>query len=122
MANERLLILDDEQDICSLLCRIAKAFGYLTKATTNPRTFLADLAVLAPEIVVIDMVMPEMDGMEVVDILAKTGYSGKIILMTGHNPSYTEHAKNLGELGGIYKIRRIQKPFSRDAFIEALSN
>lgn len=79
----RLLIVDDEQEICQMLSRHFRLLGITTATAGNGREALTYLASNTVDIVLSDIRMPEMDGVELCRQLRKDFPLIRIILMTG---------------------------------------
>ena len=62
MTAKRLLIMDDEPDFCDFVATVGEGLGYQATKVTDPRKFKTVYAEIQPDCVVIDMVMPELDG------------------------------------------------------------
>ncbi|KOR32735.1 hypothetical protein TI05_05370 [Achromatium sp. WMS3] len=120
MNPKRLLVVDDEPDIGKLICEFAKVVGYEAKATTSAQECMQKLDEFAPTVIVMDVVMPETDGIELIQQLAQANYQNKIIVMTGYNPNYVDFAKDIGENFGHMSISTLTKPFTRDKFFAIL--
>jgi YesN/AraC family two-component response regulator len=56
------------------------------------------------------MVMPEMDGNELVLWLMQQGYSSELIIITGYSPDYAKDAKLLAEFKGLQSVTTLNKP------------
>lgn len=119
-AANRLLIVDDEEMIGEILAEFAEAIGFEVKFTISGKAFLKILPDFHPTVVAIDIVMPTMDGIEIVRHLANTGYQGRIILMTGFDPRYTAHAAEIGHVFGLNPVTTLRKPISRESFVRAI--
>lgn len=59
-----LLIIDDDHNLCGLLCEFLNGLGYATRCTPNGRAGLRELFDHKPELIVLDVSMPQMDGWE----------------------------------------------------------
>lgn len=66
MSEKRLLVVDDEPEFGELVRQVAAGLGYEVRVTTNGRAFQSAYQELQPTVIVMDMVMPEMDGNELV--------------------------------------------------------
>jgi len=65
-SDARLLVIDDEQPNLDLMARILRRAGYdRVELTTDPRWAVDHVAELAPDLVLLDLHMPGMDGLEV---------------------------------------------------------
>ncbi|HQY30417.1 MAG TPA: response regulator transcription factor [Thermomicrobiales bacterium] len=65
MAEYRILVVDDEPHIQRALQTVLGAHGYLVRIATDGQTALVDIATWQPDAVVLDLVMPGMDGAQV---------------------------------------------------------
>ena len=63
-----------------------------------------------PDVITLDMVMADRDGVETVRWLAAQKCTARIIIMSGFNVLYTRAAKVLGEAQGKLHITTLQKP------------
>ena len=67
-------------------------------------------ATFAPTTIIIDMIMPGMDGNELVLWLAKQKCTARLIIITGFTPDYAAHAKVLAEYKGLRPVTTLNKP------------
>jgi DNA-binding response OmpR family regulator len=65
MAGERILVVDDAPDILEALVTILDDSGFQTSAASDGRTALRAFYEFQPKLVVLDLVMPMMNGVEV---------------------------------------------------------
>ena len=120
MTQKRLLIVDDEPDFARLVDRVGVELGYQTKVTTNGADFMAAYAAFDPTIIVLDIVMPGMDGFELVQWLADRHCTARIVAVTGFTPDYAHLATKLGSFAGLTAITSLKKPVSIDDLQAAL--
>jgi DNA-binding response OmpR family regulator len=86
-AHELILIVDDDPTTCALTTTLLEREGYRTRSCTSGREALELVATLPVSLMLLDVVMPGMDGFEVCTKLRATD-AGKrlpIILLTGRN-------------------------------------
>lgn len=104
--TERLLFVDDEESIVQVVEETLKLFGYRVEALSDPKDALA-LFKLNPgyfDVVVTDMTMPNMTGIELADALREIRPDIPIILCTGHSSLIDEDkARQFGISGYIEK-------------------
>lgn len=114
----RLLVVDDEAGICRFVRRVAEQLGFAVETVSSARDALAAAQRMAPTIVVLDLAMPEMDGIEVMRQLAGAGCNARMVLTTGFDAFYLEAARKIGELTGFTAITTLTKPL-RSATLRA---
>jgi DNA-binding NtrC family response regulator len=95
MAN--ILVLDDEQDACNLVKRIAEGMKHSTIAFTNEYEALEHAKSNAVDLVILDLKLKEMSGVDVLEQIKKNNPEVKALLLTGY-PT-VETAKRAVTLG-----------------------
>lgn len=120
MSEKRLLVVDDEPEFCELVRKVATDLGYEVLVATNGRTFQDAYLALQPTMIVMDMVMPEMDGNELVLWLVEQRYAADLIIITGYNPDYAKDARLLAEFKGLRSVATLTKPIRIARLREAL--
>ena len=80
----RILVVDDEQDGSEAVCKFLSRAGHHAVCMPSGRKALAALATVNPELVVLDLLMPEMNGAEFLDVLRNysRGATLPIIVLT----------------------------------------
>lgn len=120
MPAKRMLIVDDEPRFASFVERVAARLGYDVEVTTHGREFMAAYDRQKPDIVVIDMVMPDIDGNELVLWLVEQECAADIFIITGYHPDYAVNARLLAEYKGLRSVQTLSKPVSVARLREAL--
>ncbi|MBI34629.1 MAG: DNA-binding response regulator [Flavobacteriales bacterium] len=94
MENVKILLVDDEQDILEFVKYNLEREGYLIETANNGKDALETAFNFKPELILLDVMMPEMDGIEVCHKLReKLEYNNTIIAMlTARNEDYTQVA------------------------------
>jgi CheY-like chemotaxis protein len=110
MHDKRLLICDDEPAFGRLVESVAEDLGYAVRVTTDGRAFIEAYGSFKPTTIVLDMIMPGMDGNEIVLWLAQQGSTARLIIITGYAPDYAAHAKVLAEYKGLGPVVTLHKP------------
>jgi two-component system alkaline phosphatase synthesis response regulator PhoP len=64
MSNEKILLVDDEPDILEFIGYNLKKEGYDVTTTTNGKEAISLAKKIKPDLIVLDVMMPEMDGIE----------------------------------------------------------
>jgi DNA-binding response OmpR family regulator len=93
MKQKRLLIVDDEPAFGEFVRQIALDLGYEVTVTTHGREFQKRYVETQPTLILLDMVIPDLDGNELLLWLIQQGYAADLIITTGFSPEYAQDAK-----------------------------
>ncbi|MDH3239761.1 MAG: response regulator [Alphaproteobacteria bacterium] len=121
MTDRRLLAIDDEPDFMEILREVAEGLGFDVKTTEKADEFAEIYESFNPTVIVLDLVMPEVDGVELAHWLAHEKCQAKIIFVTGHNPRFADAAQDLATKGDLVSVTTLSKPVSLGTLREALS-
>jgi CheY-like chemotaxis protein len=106
----RVLVIDDEEALCVLLARMLGKWGY--KVITSNLAKSAHLEEMTEsDIIFIDMKMPEMDGLQVIDFLISHQIKSSIILMSGQAIEDMTTAEEVVKHADLRLIGVLDKPF-----------
>ena len=119
--TRRLLVLDDEPDFCDFVAQVAEGAGYETQKVTDPLKFKQAYQSFGPDTIVIDMVMPELGGFEIVNWLIEQKCTAKVLIVTGYNPVYARSAQLQSSAKGLPKVKTFTKPVSVSKLRAALT-
>jgi EAL domain-containing protein (putative c-di-GMP-specific phosphodiesterase class I) len=108
---DRLLIVDDEASMGTLICRVAKACGFDAKHAATAELGLALIASWQPTHLVLDLQMPDMDGIELLRHLAALRCGARIVIASGHGSQVLNTAQRLGIERGLAIEAVLPKPF-----------
>ena len=107
--SKRILIVDDEPNIVLSLEFLMQREGYQVATAADGEAALEALAAQAPDLVILDVMLPKMNGFEVCRrIRADPRWKGVRILMLTARGRETEVSKGLGLGADLY----VTKPFS----------
>ena len=106
----RLLVIDDERDIGEFIGEVAKGLGYEILVTADTKSFMEEYNSFMPDVVVVDVVMPETDGIELVKFLANNGCNARILVVSGYAERYLANTKSLAEAFGLPSVKTMTKP------------
>lgn len=110
-------VVDDESQVRRAVGFFLKAAGFLPRPFISGNDFLAEAADLAPGCVLLDICMPDLDGLVVIERLGRIPGRLPIITMTGHGDIAT--AVRAMKLGAIDFL---EKPFEDDVLLRALEH
>jgi len=106
-----LAIVDDEEEFRAFVRRVAEPLGWRVSEFGNGNELFDALSgSLRPELILLDMVMPELDGIETISRLGHTTQNFRIVLITGRVPIYTDAAGDLARAIGVEIVDVLQKP------------
>ena len=120
MAAGRLLICDDEERFGRFVQRVAMDLDFEVRVTSSADDFIAAYDDFEPTVIVLDMIMPDMDGNELILWLAQRQCPADLIICTGYNPDYATNAKILAEFKGLKSVTTLRKPVSVAPLRQAL--
>jgi DNA-binding NtrC family response regulator len=85
MTNEpTLLAIDDEPGVLAIVDRFAPRFGFKVVSRSDARAALAELPALKPDAVIVDLKMPDINGLDMLRAIRDIDPACQIILMTAH--------------------------------------
>jgi EAL domain-containing protein (putative c-di-GMP-specific phosphodiesterase class I) len=112
VTDARLLILDDDPHIGKMVQLIAESVGLAARFMTNTVEFFRAVDEWNPTHIAIDLVMPEMDGVEVLVKLADRKCKAKIIITSGVGTRVLDAAGRSANEHGLNISGVLPKPFS----------
>ncbi|MBE7636480.1 response regulator [Sneathiella sp. P13V-1] len=121
MSDKRALIIDDEKMFADFVRQVAEGMGYEVRVTDEAEVFKQTYMDFDPTVIILDMVMPGVEGIELVNWLAEEGCSARIMVVTGYNPHYVDFAKTIGSARGLVEVQSYTKPISLADLRKALS-
>ena len=120
-ASPRILAVDDDVSSAELIVRVAERSGYEGFATSDSRGVLNLTNALKPAVLSVDICMPNIDAHELFHLLCNSNYAGKILIISGQEPTILEGAKVHAEALGLDVLGALQKPIEI-ASLRALLN
>jgi CheY-like chemotaxis protein len=121
LSEKRLLVIDDDPAITDIVRRVAEGLGFDVRTTVRADEFAEIYESFQPTVVVLDLVMPEVDGVELAHWLAHVGSTARVIFLTGHNPRFTDAARALADSGDLTSVITLTKPVRIAVLRQALS-
>ena len=112
MTVSRFLILDDDPSVGQTIELIAQTAGFETRFTQDPDEFFLLLSSWSPHVLAVDLVMPQMDGIEVLAQLARMGCTAKVIVTSGVSSRILDAASRSASERGLAIAGVLSKPFT----------
>jgi two-component system response regulator MtrA len=118
--KKRLLVIDDQVSLTKIISSIAAEAGLDVCVVNDPTWALDEFLNYRPNIVLLDMVMPEKDGVDVLQEIMLTGADAKVILTSGFTDAYVRLAERVVEFHNQGPVRHLKKPFRRNQLLAML--
>ena len=112
MAGPHLLVVDDEENLRSMLAAALQHHGFAVTTASNGREALDVIPLERPDLVLLDVMMPDLDGFEVCRRLRADGDRTPVLFLTARD-STEDKVRGLTLGGDDY----VQKPFSLDELV-----
>ena len=110
MKQPRLLVIDDEPALAEFVAHVATECGFVPALTADDAAFRDAFRSHRPDVVVLDLGMPGMDGIELLRFLAAEKNRAPVLIFSGFDRRVLESAFRLGEALGLDMIGPLEKP------------
>lgn len=117
MTGDRLVVLDDTQEVAELIGELARIAGFDAQVCWEVDSFHEILEKETPSVVVLDLQMPNVDGVEMLRRLASAGCKARILLVSGADRRTVQSAERYGNKLGLAMLGIEQKPFEPETLI-----
>jgi FixJ family two-component response regulator len=108
-----ICLLDDDVSMLKALDRLLTSAGHMTRKFSDPAAFLSSIGQTRCPVAILDVWMPDMNGLEVQEALHKESPETRIIFMSGRDdPSVRQTALDAGAFGFL------SKPFDDETFVQ----
>lgn len=113
--NERVLIVDDEKNIAKTLELIWRSSGYEAKSASSAELALEVIADWAPDLAIVDVILPGLDGIQFAKILDARYPQCRLLFFSGQSTSgdLLEQARREG-----YRFEVVAKPVHPKVLLE----
>lgn len=114
-----VLIIDDEPAISNTLALIFSKRGYQTRVAYSAEQAIEVIAEWPPDLAIIDVVLPQMNGIDLAIVLKSNYPSCRLLLFSGQ-PATTEIAEQAAKKGHIFEI--LAKPMHPNFLLDAVAS
>ncbi len=112
MPGERLLLVDDEENLRSMLEAALRHHGFEVYSAANGRDALVAVPAVVPDLIVLDVMLPDLDGFEVCRRLRAGGSQAPVLFLTARDAT-EDKVRGLSLGGDDYLV----KPFSLEELL-----
>ncbi|HEU4825171.1 MAG TPA: response regulator [Dongiaceae bacterium] len=121
LTSKRLLIVDDNRRFAEELRADAERLGLAVEAIHEPDSFAPILSRWKPDIIAMDLVMPDADGLELLRACARHQFGGHLVLMSGGFELYLDMAQEIATRHGLRVAAKLPKPLRPKQFAYVLT-
>jgi FixJ family two-component response regulator len=111
-----LIVVEDDLSVLRALRRLMLSAGFQVMAFDRPRAVLDSELPKTDACLVIDVHLPEMNGVQLCETLAAAGCQLPVIMITGHIDQATRELVRRAKA-----VALLFKPFTRDSLLEAIA-
>lgn len=105
----RLIPIDDESEFRAYVTEVAGDMGFDVVATGDGTVFREACRSGAPDLILLDIVMPDEDGVELLNWLGRESYRGRVMIVSGYDPQYSKIACTIAAKKGM-TVSSMPKP------------
>jgi len=110
----RLLIMDDEPEVRRFVSEVGRDLGFKVTDVADPSQLIGAIRKVSPTVIILDLQIPNKDGIEVLRSLAETQSSAKVLLTSGLDEQVLTTAEQLGMAMGVDIAGSLSKPIRFD--------
>lgn len=117
--GKEILVIDDDPGICALIVDVAESMGCFPQSAAEKDDILHKIQ--RPwDCVLVDLTMPDLDGIEVLRLLSEQDNKCPVIIISGFAAGILDSARNLGEARGLTITETLTKPIQIDTLEKAV--
>jgi DNA-binding response OmpR family regulator len=109
--KKRLLVIDDEQSICEFVRRVAESEGFEVVTAVTHEQFNVAYDSFRPSAILLDLMMPHVDGVALLEKLAEKHCTAQLMIMSGYHPELLNSSRRLGSNYALDVRGTLRKPF-----------
>jgi CheY-like chemotaxis protein len=110
MGMKRFQVVDDSDAFAEYVRKAVETHGFEVEVSQDGKMAKTAYRTCKPDVIMLDMVMPEIDGIEFVQWLSHEACEARLIAVTGYSQHYAEMTKTLAEARGVGLVKALNKP------------
>jgi EAL domain-containing protein (putative c-di-GMP-specific phosphodiesterase class I) len=122
MNVKRLLVVDDDPDVCTFIRKVGEGAGFQVLTAANAASFKQSYKSFQPSLIVLDLVIPGTDGVELLRFLAQEQSKSAVLVVSGAEKRVVLTTERLGEAQGLKMIGHLEKPIRIERLREIFDN
>jgi CheY-like chemotaxis protein len=112
-------IIDDDIALCSFMQEVAQQNGYRS-VTVHDGQHLDRVLAQGPQVIVLDLSMRNVDGIDTIGRLVDLAYTGKVVLISGQHPSILIAVQTIARMRGLHVAGVLGKPIRAQTLTDLL--
>src|SRR3954454_17645049 len=117
---KKLLVIDDQTGITKVVEMIARQLGLNARSLNSSAQATETFIAFKPDVLILDMIMPEKDGIDVLNEILLTGLPVKVVLTSGFSDAYLRLAEGVAKFHDNKNVSILRKPFRREELVTLL--
>ena len=118
---KKLLVIDDQTGITKVVELIARQLGLNVRTLNSSLQATEVFMAFKPDVLMLDMIMPEKDGIDVLNEILLTGIPVKVVLTSGFSDAYLRLAEGVARFHENPNVSVLRKPFRREELMKLLT-
>ncbi len=116
----KAIIIDDDIDIIDIIEPILEEIGFISIQKIVQSADIQKIYKDDIDLIILDLFMPEMDGVEILRYLGEKSSKSHIVLVSGHSKQVLASAEQVAKAYGLNILGTITKPFSINTLFELI--
>ena len=122
--SRKLLVIDNHRDVADLVADVARPLDYEVRIVADSRQAAREFISFAPDLVILDVVMQGVDGIDVLSSLIVSGLRALIVLTAsvGVGEAYLRIAQGVARFNGLEPLPVLSKPLDAARLRDVLAH
>jgi DNA-binding response OmpR family regulator len=120
VTQTRLLSVDDDTQVLAIIQGVALDLGFSVETLSESARFMTTYNRVKPDVITLDVMMPDMDGIEIIQWLNDIESTASVIILSGGARMYMKLGEKLAHARGSLRTTLITKPFAINDLRNAL--